>query len=110
MAKIKTGTVDVPDENFKNENIMAHISLRLPLTLIKELKRLSLNAHEGRYQVLIRDLLSDFVKSRKSRGAEKKLLAAIFGESASKKPGRVAGKLMNKGTASKRTSKKSATA
>jgi hypothetical protein len=66
MAKIKTGTVDVPNENFKKENLMAHISLRLPMALVNELKRLSLNPeHEGRYQVLMREVLMDWVEKQK---------------------------------------------
>jgi len=60
--KVKTGKVEVPMEDFKDENITAHISIRLPLTLVKELKRLSLNEeYEGRYQVLIRDILQKHV-------------------------------------------------
>lgn len=63
MAKIKTGKVEVPDENFKDQNITAHISVRLPLILVKSLKRLSLNEqYEGRYQTLMRDILIDWVE------------------------------------------------
>lgn len=59
--KVKTGSVNVPDENFSDSNILAHISIRLPLDLVKELKRLSLNEeYEGRYQVLIRDVLQNY--------------------------------------------------
>jgi hypothetical protein len=62
MAKIKTGKIEISDENFKDENITAHISIRLPLALVKSLKRLSLNEqYEGRYQTLMRDVLSDWV-------------------------------------------------
>ena len=66
--KIKTGHVNIPNENFDDENITAHISIRLPLTLVKELKRLALNEqYEGRYQVLIRDVLQTFAEKGKSR-------------------------------------------
>ena len=73
MAKIKHGTVEIPDEDFKDENITAHISIRLPLNLVKDLKRMSLNEeYEGRYQVLIRNILTEYVhrpKGRKRKGA-----------------------------------------
>lgn len=68
--KVKTGSVNVPLENFDDENITAHISIRLPLNLVKELKRLALNEeYEGRYQVLIRDVLQGYAE--KSRGKKK---------------------------------------
>ncbi len=52
--KIKTGNVNIPVEDFENENMTAHISIRLPLSLIKDLKKVALNEeYEGRYQVLI---------------------------------------------------------
>lgn len=61
--KIKTGKVEIPDEDFKDENITAHISIRLPLNMLKELKHLALNEqYEGRYQVLMRDVLADYIK------------------------------------------------
>jgi len=66
--KIKTGHVNVPVEDFEDENITAHISIRLPLNLVKELKRLALNEeYEGRYQVLIRDILQSFTEKNRSR-------------------------------------------
>ena len=68
MAKIKTGKVEIPDEDFKDQNITAHISIRLPLDLVKALKKLSLTEdYEGRYQVLMRDVLSDYVQHHKSK-------------------------------------------
>ena len=66
--KIKTGNVNVPVEDFDDENITAHISIRLPLNLVKELKRLALNEeYEGRYQVLIRDVLHGFADKHKGK-------------------------------------------
>ncbi len=66
--KIKTGHINVPMEDFEDENITAHISIRLPLNLVKELKRLALNEeYEGRYQVLIRDILQNFAEKNKSK-------------------------------------------
>lgn len=66
--KIKTGIVNVPIEDFDDNNITAHISIRLPLSLVKELKRLALNEeYEGRYQVLIRDVLQGFTEKNKSK-------------------------------------------
>jgi len=66
--KIKTGNVNVPTEDFNDENITAHISIRLPLNLVKDLKKLALNEdYEGRYQVLIRDVLESFAQKNKSK-------------------------------------------
>jgi hypothetical protein len=45
--KIKYGNVELPSENFDESNAIAHISIRLPLSLIKELKRLSLTEEHG---------------------------------------------------------------
>jgi len=66
--KIKTGNIEVPNENFADENITAHISIRLPLSLVKELKKLALNEkYEGRYQVLIREVLQTYSEKYKSK-------------------------------------------
>jgi metal-responsive CopG/Arc/MetJ family transcriptional regulator len=66
--KIKTGSVNIPVEDFENENITAHISIRLPLNLVKELKKLALNEeYEGRYQVLIRDILQGYAEKSRVR-------------------------------------------
>lgn len=69
--KIKTGSVNIPVENFEDEHITAHISIRLPLNLVKDLKKLALNEdYEGRYQVLIRDVLQGFAdKNRQKKKA-----------------------------------------
>jgi hypothetical protein len=68
MAKIKTGKVEIPDEDFKDQNITAHISIRLPLDLVKALKKLSLTEeYEGRYQVLMRDVLNQYVQHQKGK-------------------------------------------
>lgn len=66
--KVKTGTVSVPTKDFEDQYITAHISIRLPLNLVKDLKRLALNEdYEGRYQVLIRDVLQAFTEKNKSK-------------------------------------------
>ena len=66
--KIKTGDVNVPLKNFQAENVTAHISIRLPLVLVKELKRLALTEeYEGRYQVLIRDVLQGYADKNRLR-------------------------------------------
>jgi metal-responsive CopG/Arc/MetJ family transcriptional regulator len=68
MAKIKTGKIKIPDADFETQNITAHISIRLPLDLLKGLKKLSLTEeYEGRYQVLIRDVLTEYVQHQKSK-------------------------------------------
>lgn len=66
--KTKTGSINVPVSNFEDENITAHISIRLPLSLVKSLKKLSLNEHyEGRYQTLIRDVLLTYAEKNKAK-------------------------------------------
>lgn len=66
--KIKTGNVNIPIEDFEDENITAHISIRLPLSLVKDLKKLALNEdYEGRYQVLIREILQGFADKHRSK-------------------------------------------
>jgi hypothetical protein len=66
--KLKTGNVNIPIEDFVDENITAHISIRLPLNLVKDLKKLSLNEdYEGRYQVLIREVLQAYAEKNKSK-------------------------------------------
>ncbi|GEM_PF-1204209 len=65
---VKTGNVSVPVKDFEDENITAHISIRLPLNLIKDLKRLALNEkYEGRYQVLVREVLQAYAEKYKSK-------------------------------------------
>jgi len=70
--KIKYGKINFGPDEFKDENVTAHISIRLPLVLLKELKRLSLNEeYEGRYQVLIRDVLQNYVEKMPKKKARK---------------------------------------
>lgn len=64
--KIKTGSVNIPIENFDDENITAHISIRLPLALVKTLKKMALTEeYEGRYQTLIKDILQNYTEKSK---------------------------------------------
>ena len=64
--KTKTGSINVPVSDFDDQNITAHISIRLPLNLVKSLKKLSLNEHyKGRYQTLIRDVLQAYADKNK---------------------------------------------
>ncbi|HWU42903.1 MAG TPA: hypothetical protein VN132_05670 [Bdellovibrio sp.] len=66
--KVKTGSVSIPLENFEDENITAHISIRLPLSLVKDLKKLALNEeYEGRYQVLIREILQQYAEKHRGK-------------------------------------------
>jgi metal-responsive CopG/Arc/MetJ family transcriptional regulator len=66
--KTKMGSINVPASDFEDENITAHISIRLPLNLVKSLKKLSLNEHyEGRYQTLIRDILLTYTEKNKTK-------------------------------------------
>ena len=62
MKKIKYGKVELSDESFNDANALIRVSMMLPLNMVKDLKRLSLtDKHSGKYQVLIRDILSDWV-------------------------------------------------
>lgn len=66
--KVKTGNVSVPLEDFEDENITAHISIRLPLSLVKDLKKMALNEeYEGRYQILIREVLQNFADKNRQK-------------------------------------------
>lgn len=66
--KIKYGKVEFPDSEFDDTNALLRISMMLPLQLVKELKKLSLTEeHSGKYQVLIRDILNDWVNKHKGR-------------------------------------------
>ena len=66
--KTKIGSINVPVSDFDDQNITAHISIRLPLNLVKSLKKLSLNEHyEGRYQTLIRDVLLSYAEKNKAK-------------------------------------------
>ena len=68
MAKIKTGKVEIPPEAFEDENVTAHISIRLPMTLLKGLRRAALtDQYAGKYQVLIRDVLSEWLAHQKPK-------------------------------------------
>lgn len=69
MAKkaktVRTGTVEIPDSDFDDNHIMAHISVKMPLAMVNDLKRLALNPkHNGRYQTLMKDVLADFIASQ----------------------------------------------
>ena len=65
---IKTGKVEIPAEAFDDKNVTAHISIRLPMTLLKDLRRAALTEqYAGKYQVLIRDILADWVEHQKPK-------------------------------------------
>jgi hypothetical protein len=70
MKKIKTGTVEIDDSNFDDANALIRVTMMLPIGLVRDLKRLSLTEeHGGKYQVLIRDILHDWVAHQ---GAKRK--------------------------------------
>ncbi|AGH96496.1 hypothetical protein [Pseudobdellovibrio exovorus] len=67
MKKVKYGTVELSDESFDNDKALIRVSMMLPLTTIKALKKLSLTEkHSGKYQVLIRDILNEWVEKQKT--------------------------------------------
>lgn len=64
--KMKYGKVEIPDKDFKDENALVRVSMMLPMNLVRELKKLSLTEdYNGKYQVLSRDILSDWVTGQK---------------------------------------------
>lgn len=66
--KIKTENVNIFAEDFEDENFTAHISIRLPFNLVNDLQRLALNEeYEGRYQVLIREVLQAYTEKSKTK-------------------------------------------
>jgi hypothetical protein len=66
--KSKYGKVEFPDSEFDDKNALLRISMMLPLSLVKELKRLSLTEeHSGQYQVLIRDILTHWVEKHRPK-------------------------------------------
>lgn len=68
MKKIKYGKVELSDESFSDENALIRVSMMLPLNMVKDLKKLSLTEkHSGKYQVLIRDILADWVEHQKPK-------------------------------------------
>lgn len=70
MAKkkeIKYGNVDFSQEELKDKNVTAHISIKMPMTMLKDLKRLALNEkYEGRYQTLMKDILNEYIRKQSS--------------------------------------------
>jgi hypothetical protein len=65
--KIKHGNIEIPEQEFRDENVTAHISIRMPMTLLKDLRRLSLTEeYEGRYQILMKDILTKWVEEQKT--------------------------------------------
>ncbi|PIT99284.1 MAG: hypothetical protein COT74_09760 [Bdellovibrionales bacterium CG10_big_fil_rev_8_21_14_0_10_45_34] len=68
MKKIKYGKVELSDESFDDANALIRVSMMLPLNMVKDLKRLSLTEqHGGKYQVLIRDILADWIDHKKPK-------------------------------------------
>lgn len=62
MKKIKYGNVELSEDSFDDENALIRVSLMLPLNMVRDLKKLSLTEkHSGKYQVLIRDILADWI-------------------------------------------------
>ena len=68
MKKIKYGKVELSDESFDDANALIRVSMMLPLNMVKDLKKLSLTEqHSGKYQVLIRDILADWIDHQKPK-------------------------------------------
>ncbi len=68
MKKIKYGKVELSDDSFDDANALIRVSMMLPLNTIKDLKKLSLSEkHSGKYQVLIRDILTEWVEHQKPK-------------------------------------------
>ena len=68
MKKIRYGKVELSDASFDDANALIRVSMMLPLNMVKDLKKLSLtDKHSGKYQVLIRDVLADWVEHQKPK-------------------------------------------
>ena len=68
MKKIKYGKVELSKESFDDANALIRVSMMLPLNMVKGLKKLSLTErHSGKYQVLIRDVLADWIEHQKPK-------------------------------------------
>ena len=68
MKKIKYGKVELSDDSFNDENALIRVSMMLPLNMVKDLKKLSLTEkHSGKYQILIRDILANWVEHQKPK-------------------------------------------
>lgn len=68
MKKIKYGKVELSDESFNDANALIRVSMMLPLNMVKDLKKLSLtDKHSGKYQVLIRDILTSWVDQHRPK-------------------------------------------
>ncbi len=66
--KIKYGTVDFGPDELKDENVMVQISVKMPMPMLKELKRLALNEkYEGRYQTLMKDVLANYIEKHQGK-------------------------------------------
>ena len=68
MKKIKYGKVELSDESFDDAKALIRVSMMLPLNIVKDLKKLSLTEqHSGKYQVLIRDILANWIEHQKPK-------------------------------------------
>lgn len=68
MAKTKYGKIELSEADFKEENVQIRISMMIPMTLYKDLKKLSLNEkHSGKYQVLMKDILTEWVSKNSGK-------------------------------------------
>lgn len=68
MKKIKYGKVELSEASFDDTNAMIRVSMMLPLNMVRELKKLSLtDKHGGKYQVLIRDILTEWIEHQKPK-------------------------------------------
>lgn len=66
--KLKTGSIELPASEFDPANAVAHISIRLPLLLVDELRKLALTEkYRGRYQTLIKDVLHQHVEKQRTK-------------------------------------------
>lgn len=72
--KIKYGNIQLSEDEFKDENALIRISMMIPVNIYKELKKLSLNEDcGGKYQLLIRDILNDYVQKHSSTKKKKQV-------------------------------------
>jgi len=64
--KLKTGNVEFDLNEFDDDATNVLISLRMSLSMQKDLKKLALNdKYQGKYQVLIKDILAQHIANSK---------------------------------------------
>lgn len=66
--KNRRAKVELTQDDFKEENAVALVTMKLPFLTVKELKRLSFtDEFGGKYQLLIETILNKYIKSQQNK-------------------------------------------